>query len=112
MLGIFYMQRPGASDIQLDLILSYRTNVELYPDFQAYIRSYRPPVLAVWGKNDPFFIPPGAEAFRRDNPDAKIHSLDAGHFALEPHHREIADLMREFLSHQISPSVIGSTLAV
>jgi len=101
MLDTFYMHRPDAEEIQLDLILSYRTNVALYPDFQAYFRAHRPPVLAVWGKNDPFFIPPGAEAYRRDNPDAEIHLLDAGHFALETHHDEIAGLMRDFLGRKL-----------
>ena len=96
-----YMHRPGAEEIQLDLILSYRTNVALYPAFQAYFRRYRPPLLATWGKNDPFFIPPGAEAYRRDIADAEIHFLDAGHFALETHHRDIAALMRNFLGRKI-----------
>lgn len=102
MLDTFYMHRPDAYEVQLDLILSYRTNVALYPQFQAYFREHRPPVLAVWGKNDPFFIPPGAEAYRRDNPDAEIHLLDTGHFALETHHREIAELMRGFLARRLS----------
>ena len=99
-LDTFYMHRPDAQEIQLDLILSYRSNVAIYPDFQAYFRKYHPPVLAVWGKNDPFFIPAGAEAYRRDNPDAEIHLLDTGHFALETHHQEIAALMRDFLSRK------------
>ncbi|WP_457310387.1 alpha/beta fold hydrolase [Sphingomonas sp. UYAg733] len=102
LLDTFYMHRPDAQEIQLDLILSYRTNVALYPAFQAYFRKFRPPVLAVWGKNDPFFIPAGAEAYRRDNPDAEIHLLDAGHFALETHHHEIAGLMRDFLDRKLS----------
>ena len=76
MLDTFYMHRPEAEEIQLDLILSYRTNVALYPDFQSYFRRHRPPLLAVWGKNDPFFLPPGAEAYRRDVPDAEIHLLN------------------------------------
>ncbi len=101
LLDTFYMHRPGAEEIQLDLILSYRTNVALYPEFQAYFRKHRPPVLAVWGKNDPFFIPPGAEAYRRDNPDAEIHFLDTGHFALETHHQEIAALIRDFLGRKV-----------
>ena len=101
MLDTFYMHRAGAEEIQLDLILSYRTNVALYPDFQAYFRKHRPPLLAVWGKNDPFFIPPGAEAYRRDNPDAEIHFLDTGHFALETHHQEIAALIRDFLGRKV-----------
>jgi len=96
-LDTFYMHRPEAQEIQLDLVLSYRTNVALYPDFQKYFREHRPPLLAVWGKNDPFFIPPGAEAYKRDLPDAEIHFLDTGHFALETHHDEIAGLMRDFL---------------
>jgi pimeloyl-ACP methyl ester carboxylesterase len=101
LLDTFYMHRPEAQEIQLDLILSYRTNVALYPDFQAYFRKHRAPVLAVWGKNDAFFIPPGAEAYRRDNPDAEIHLLDAGHFALETHHREIARLISDFLERRL-----------
>jgi pimeloyl-ACP methyl ester carboxylesterase len=95
-----YMRRPEAEEIQLDLILSYRTNVALYPAFQAYFREHRPPLLAVWGRNDAFFIPPGAEAYRRDIPNAEIHFLDTGHFALETHHREIAALMRDFLARR------------
>jgi pimeloyl-ACP methyl ester carboxylesterase len=96
-----YMARPGADDIQLDLILDYRSNVARYPDFQAYFRNHRPPLLAVWGKNDPFFIPPGAEAYRRDIPDAEIHLLDAGHFALETHSFEIAGYIRDFLGRKL-----------
>ncbi|WP_419730363.1 alpha/beta fold hydrolase [Lichenicola sp.] len=102
MLDMFYMHRPGAEEIQLDLILSYRTNVALYPDFQSYLRTHRPPVLAVWGKNDVFFLPPGAEAYRRDVPDAEIHLLDTGHFALETHHREIAAYIRDFLGRKLA----------
>ena len=94
----FYMHRPDAADIQLDLILSYRTNVALYPDFQAYFRAHRPPLLAVWGRNDPFFLPAGAEAYRRDLPDAEVHLLDTGHFALETHGAEIAAHVRRFLA--------------
>ena len=101
MLDTFYMHRPDAYEIQLDLILSYRTNVALYPDFQSYLRKHRPPVLAVWGKNDPFFLPPGAEAYRRDVPDAEIHLLDTGHFALDTHHSEIAAYMRDFLGRKL-----------
>ena len=96
-LDIAYMARPGAEEIQLDLILDYRSNVALYPDFQAYFRNHRPPLLATWGRHDPAFIPAGAEAYRRDLPDAEIHLLDTGHFALETHAGEIATLMRRFL---------------
>lgn len=101
MLDISYMRRPGAEEIQLDLILDYRSNLVLYPAFQSYLRKHRPPVLAVWGKHDAFFLPPGAQGFKKDVPDAEIHLLDAGHFALETHHREIAALIRDFLDRKI-----------
>jgi pimeloyl-ACP methyl ester carboxylesterase len=89
--------RPGNADIQLDLFLDYANNVKLYPAFQAYFRTARPPLLAVWGKHDTYFLPAGAEAFRRDNPNAVVHLLDTGHFALETHVEEVALLMRQFL---------------
>jgi pimeloyl-ACP methyl ester carboxylesterase len=92
------MERPGNTEIQLDLFLDYASNLKLYPKFQAYFRDYKPPMLAIWGKNDPFFIPPGAEAYRRDNPNATVRMLDTGHFALETHVEEIAEAMREFLA--------------
>jgi pimeloyl-ACP methyl ester carboxylesterase len=101
-LDTFFMHRPEAEEIQLDLILSYRTNVALYPDFQSYFRTHRPPVLAVWGKNDPFFLPPGAEAYKRDVPDAEIHLLDTGHVALETHHQEVAALIGDFLRRKLA----------
>src|SRR5207245_4433493 len=91
------LARAGNDEIQLDLFLDYATNIALYPKFQEYFRAQRPPLLAVWGKNDPFFLPPGAEAFRRDNPDAEIHLYDTGHFALETHHEEIAAAIGDFL---------------
>ena len=94
------LARPGNDEIQLDLFLDYASNVALYPKFQEYFRTQRPPTLAVWGKNDPFFLPPGAEAFRRDNPAAEVHFLDTGHFALETHSREIAETIREFLDRK------------
>ena len=93
----FYLARPGADEIQLDLFGDYRSNVALYPSFQEYFRTYKPPFLAVWGKNDPFFVPPGAEAFKRDNPRAAVRFFDTGHFALETHAREIAESIRDFL---------------
>ena len=93
----FYLARPGADEIQLDLFGDYKSNVALYPSFQDYFRTHKPPFLAVWGKNDPFFVPPGAEAFKRDNPLAVVRFLDTGHFALETHAREIADSIRDFL---------------
>jgi len=97
----FYLARPGNDEVQLDLLLDYQTNVELYGTIQAYLREHRPPVLAVWGKNDPFFIPAGAEAFKRDVPSADIRFVDSGHFALETHAREIGTAMREFLGKHI-----------
>ena len=92
------MARPGNMDIQLDLFLDYATNVALYPKFQEYFRHAKPPLLAIWGKHDPFFIPAGAEAFRRDNPNATVQLLDTGHFALETHVEEVATAMRQLLS--------------
>ncbi len=92
------LERPGNKDIQLDLFLDYASNVKLYPQFQEYFRKSKPPLLAIWGKNDPFFIPPGAEAFRKDIPDAKVQFLETGHFAIETHGAEIAAAMKEFLS--------------
>jgi len=99
------LARPGNDDIQLDLFLDYASNVALYPKFQEYFRTKRPPVLAVWGKNDPFFLPLGAEAFKRDNPTAEVHLYETGHFALETHHREIADAIRDFLDRKLTRQV-------
>jgi pimeloyl-ACP methyl ester carboxylesterase len=94
----YYLSRPGADDVQLDLFGDYKSNVALYPTFQNYFRTRQPPFLAAWGRNDPFFLPPGAEAFKRDNPRAVVRFFDTGHFALETHAREIADSIREFLT--------------
>ena len=91
------LERPGNKDIQLDLFLDYATNVKLYPKFQEYFRKSKPPLLAIWGKKDPFFIPAGAEAFRKDLPNATVQFLDTGHFAIETHVSEIAAAMKEFL---------------
>jgi pimeloyl-ACP methyl ester carboxylesterase len=96
-LDTFYMGRPGAADVQLDLFGDYKSNVALYPSFQKYLRTHKPPFLAAWGKNDPFFLPPGAEAFKRDIPDAVVRFFDTGHFALETHAAEIAAAIRDFL---------------
>lgn len=90
------LERPGNKEIQLDLFLDYASNLKLYPKFQEYFRKSKPPLLAIWGKNDPFFLPPGAEAFRKDIPGARVQFLDTGHFALETHAVEIASAMREF----------------
>jgi pimeloyl-ACP methyl ester carboxylesterase len=92
-----YLARPGADEIQLDLLLNYASNIELYPAFHQYFRASQPPLLAVWGSNDPFFIPPGAEAFKRDIPDADIRFVPTGHFALETHADEIASAIIDFL---------------
>ncbi|MBW8859813.1 MAG: alpha/beta hydrolase, partial [Caulobacter sp.] len=96
------MSRPGNDDIQLGLIADYVSNVALYPRIHDYFRTRKPPLLAVWGARDPFFLPEGAEAFRRDLPEAEVHFLNAGHFALETHGREIADLMRDFLDRHLT----------
>jgi pimeloyl-ACP methyl ester carboxylesterase len=101
-LDIAYMARPGAEDIQLDLILDYHSNVALYPAFHAYFREHSPPLLAVWGRHDPAFVPAGAAAYRQDLPDAEVHLLDAGHFALETHSQEIAHHVREFLLRKLA----------
>jgi pimeloyl-ACP methyl ester carboxylesterase len=93
----FYLARPGADEVQLDLFRDYASNVAMYPTFQEYFRRHKPPLLAVWGKNDPFFLPPGAEAFKRDIPNATVRFLDTGHFALETHADEIAGEIRKFL---------------
>jgi pimeloyl-ACP methyl ester carboxylesterase len=91
----FYLARPGMDEVQLDLFGDYKSNVALYQNFQNYFRTHKPPFLAIWGKNDPFFLPPGAEAFKRDIPDAVVRFLDTGHFALETHAAEIAAAIRE-----------------
>jgi pimeloyl-ACP methyl ester carboxylesterase len=93
----YYLARPGADEVQLDLFGDYKSNVAMYPEFQAYFRKYKPPLLAIWGKNDPFFLPPGAEAFKRDIPAAQVRFLDTGHFAIETHCDEIAAAIRDFL---------------
>jgi pimeloyl-ACP methyl ester carboxylesterase len=94
----FYLARRGADEVQLDLFGDYKSNVALYPTFQKYFRTHKPRFLAIWGKNDPFFLPPGAEAFKRDIPHATVRFLDTGHFALETHATEIAAAIRGFLA--------------
>ncbi len=94
----FMLAREGNHDIQLDLIYDYASNVVLYAEFQKYFRDWRPPILVVWGQNDPFFLPTGAEAFKRDQPEAQVHLLDTGHFALETHSGEIATLIKRFIA--------------
>ena len=96
-----YLARKGADDVQLDLFGDYKSNVALYPKFQEYFRTHKPPFLAVWGKNDPFFLPPGAEAFKRDIPKAEVLFFDTGHFALETHSVEIGAAISSFLSKNV-----------
>jgi pimeloyl-ACP methyl ester carboxylesterase len=98
----FYLSRPGNDEIQLDLLLDYQSNVALYGTIQSYLREHQPPVLAIWGRNDPFFIPPGAEAFKRDVPEADVRFVESGHFALETHSAEIGAAMRTFLAKHIN----------
>jgi pimeloyl-ACP methyl ester carboxylesterase len=98
----FYMTRPGAQEAQLDLLGDYASNVALYPEFQTYFRKYQPPLLAVWGRNDPFFLPAGAEAYKRDIPAAEVRFYDTGHFALETHAAEIASAITSFLDRIIA----------
>ncbi len=94
----YYLSRPGADEVQLDLFGDYKSNVALYPTFQTYFRTRKPRLLATWGKNDPFFLPAGAEAFKRDIPDAVVRLFDTGHFALETHAEEIAAAIIDFLN--------------
>ena len=101
------ISRPDMADIQLDLLLTYASNVELYPVFQACFREHQPPLLAVWGKHDPFFLPPGAEAWKRDIPQAEVHFYDTGHFALETHGDEIIPVIRVFLDKQMKSRKSG-----
>jgi pimeloyl-ACP methyl ester carboxylesterase len=101
----FYLARPGAHNVQLRFFLDYGSNVALYPRFHEYFRSRQPPLLAVWGKNDPYFLPAGAEAFQRDLPDAEVRLFDTGHFALETHCQEIASAVGAFLEGRLDPSL-------
>ncbi|CUI30062.1 Haloalkane dehalogenase [Achromobacter sp. 2789STDY5608621] len=97
----YLVSRPGNAEVQLDLLLDYASNVAKYPAFQAYFREHQPPLLAVWGKNDPFFLPAGAEAWKRDIPDAEVRFYDTGHLALETHGVEIGGVIREFLDRKV-----------
>ncbi len=96
-----YLARAGAVDIQLDLFGDYKSNVALYPKFQNYFRTHKPPFIALWGRNDPFFLPPGAEAFKRDIPNAEVRFFDTGHFALETHSGEIGAAIAAFLASNV-----------
>ena len=106
----YYMTRPGAHDIQLDLFLDYATNVEMYPKFQKYFRQHQPPLLAVWGNGDPFFVPASAEAFKHDITNAKVMLFETGHFALETHCGEIAVAIRDFLQAEVRAPRPGEPL--
>jgi pimeloyl-ACP methyl ester carboxylesterase len=106
------LSRPGNIDVQLELFYDYRTNVALYPRFQEFFRVFRPPTLIVWGRHDPFFTVAGAEAYRRDLPDAELHYLDTGHFALETHSPEIARLITEFLARSPATGTFPSRSAL
>lgn len=99
------LARPGNDEIQLDLFLDYASNVALYPKFQEYFRAKHLPLLAVWGNSDPFFLPPGADAFKRDNPSAEVHFYNTGHFALETHAQEIASAIHDFLGRKLSRQI-------
>lgn len=101
------IQRPGNIEIQLDLHLDYRNNITIYPRIHEYFRKHQPPLLAIWGKNDPFFIPAGAHAFKRDIPAARVEFLNTGHFAIETHVREISDAMRDFLTTSVKHQKSG-----
>ena len=101
MLDFAYVNLPERNEIQNDLIFDYQNNVKLYPQFQKYLKDNQPHLLAVWGKNDLSFIPNGANAFKKDLPNAEIHFVDSGHFALESHCDEIAEIMKSFLKKYI-----------
>jgi len=95
------LNRPGNQEIQLDLFYDYRGNIPLYPEWQTYFRNHQPPALVIWGQNDEIFVKDGALAYKRDLPNAEVHLLDTGHFALETHGAEIAELMRQFLGRAV-----------
>lgn len=103
------LARPGNVDIQLDLFLDYANNVKLYPAFQKYFRKSKPPLLAIWGKFDPYFVPAGADAFKKDIPAAIVEFLPTGHFALETHLEEVARTMRKFLEDLKEELPVAST---
>jgi pimeloyl-ACP methyl ester carboxylesterase len=107
-LDMALMERSGNKEIQLDLFLDYAANIKLYPKFQEYFRTSQPPLLAIWGKNDPFFVPAGAEAYRKDLPNARVELLNTGHFATETHSSEIAAAIKEFMAINGIPGNEGS----
>ncbi|MFD7458040.1 MULTISPECIES: alpha/beta fold hydrolase [unclassified Streptomyces] len=99
-----FLDRPGRKQAQLALAYDYKSNLAAYPDWQAWLRSHRPPALVTWGTGDPFFTPDGARAYLRDLPDAELHLFDTGHFALEDHLPEIAPLIADFLDRTWNPA--------
>lgn len=102
LLDQYFLDRPGQEDIQLAILLDYRTNLKQYADTQAYFRKGKPPLLAIWGAGDPFFLPEGAQVFKRDLPGAQVQLIDgAGHFALESHGELIANVMLDFLRRNV-----------
>jgi pimeloyl-ACP methyl ester carboxylesterase len=101
------LDRPGNSEIQLDLFYDYRTNIPLYPQWQTYFREHKPATLVVWGKNDAIFVAAGAAPYKRDIPNTEVHLFDTGHFALETHGHEIAKLIREFLGRHLKSDSQG-----
>lgn len=100
----YFLDRPGNIDIQLELLYDYRTNIALYPAWQAWLREHQPPTLITWGRNDPFFTAEGAKAYLKDLPNAELHLIESGHFALEECHIEIAELIHSFLQRTINAS--------
>lgn len=102
------LDRPGNQEIQLDLFYDYRTNIPLYPQWQAYFRERKPPMLIVWGQNDEIFVAAGAAPYKRDLPKAEVHMFDTGHFALETNGAEIAQLIRDFLGRSVRADATSS----
>lgn len=98
------LDRPGNQEIQLDLFYDYRSNIPLYPQWQAYFRKYQPPTLVIWGKNDEIFVAAGASPYKRDIPDAEVHLLNTGHFVLETHGEQTSKLIQDFLQRKVKPS--------
>ncbi|WP_202900681.1 alpha/beta fold hydrolase [Sphingomonas phyllosphaerae] len=93
-----WLSKPGQREIQAKLLYDYRTNVASYPRWQAWLREHQPKMLVLWGRYDPSFIVPGAQAYQRDVPGAELHILNAGHFALDENTEEVAELTRNFMT--------------
>ena len=93
----YFMEKQGIKDIQVALLKNYKTNFPRYPEWQQYFRKHQPHTLIIWGRNDPIFITPGAEAYRKDLKNAELHLLNGGHFVLEEHHETVTDIISQFL---------------